>query len=150
MNLIREATTRDTLIVANNLRTDDRNELEGMGESILHLPIGVMMSDHAVSFYSPEGEAAGIAGIIPLDNKVGKIWMLCTPVIETHPFTFVRSAKKWLNSVQKEYKLLWNLADSRNPVHHKLLKHLGFKALRTVPVGPTYIPYYEIVKLCAQ
>lgn len=148
MNLVREATTKDALIVGNNLRDDDRNELEGMGESLLHLPIGVMLSDHAVAFFSPEGEHAGIAGIVPLDNQVGQIWMLCTPVIETHPFIFVRSAKKWLNSIQKEYKLLWNLADSRNQVHHKLLRHLGFKALRTVPVGPESIPYFEIVKLC--
>ena len=148
MQLIREATTKDALLVGNNLRTDDRNELEGMGHNTLQLPIGVMMSDHAVSFYSPEGDIAGVAGIVPLDNQVGQIWMLCTPVIETHPFIFVRSAKKWLNNIQKEYKLLWNLADARNQVHHKLLKHLGFKALRTVPIGPNNIPYYEIVKLC--
>ena len=49
--------------------------------------------------------------------------MLCTPLITSKPHTFVRQAKKWLKSVEPEYKLLWNLADARNHVHHKLLKH---------------------------
>ena len=66
----------------------------------------------------------------------GQIWMLCTPLIVTKPHTFVRGAKAWLREVESDYKLLWNVADVRNTVHHKLLKHLGFRALRTVPIGP--------------
>ena len=40
--------------------------------------------------------------------------------------------------------------DSRNKLHHKLVKMLGFKSLDTF-VPPPYqtIPYIEIVKLCA-
>ena len=120
-----------------------------MGLPLLHVPFGVLASEHATYFHVDE-EPAGIAGIVRLSPTEGQIWMLCTPLITTRPHTFVRQAKKWLTSVEREYSLLWNYADARNHVHHKLLKHLGFKALRTVPTGPELLPYYEIVKLCAQ
>ena len=150
MNLYRDATVKDAFKVVNNLRDEDRAEMEGIGHSCLTLPFGVLVSEHAVYFFSKEGKPAGLAGIFREENNVGQIWMLCTPVIHDAPITFVREAKKWLEHIQGEYTLLWNIADARNQVHHKLLKHLGFKALRKVAVGPNHLPYYEIIKLCAQ
>ena len=149
MTQYRPATIRDAVTVANNLRIEDREEVEGMGQSLLHLPFGVITSSHSTYFFTKDGEAAGIAGIFDLGNGIGQIWMLCTPAIHNQPITFVRQAKLWLSGVEHNYRLLWNLADARNHVHHKLLKHLGFKALRSVPVGSDQLPYYEIVKLCA-
>lgn len=149
MTQYRPASIRDAVIVANNLRVEDRQEVEGMGHSMLHLPFGIATSNHSTFFFTRDGEAAGIAGIADLDDGVGQIWMLCTPAIHKEPITFVRQAKLWLSGVEHNYRLLWNLADARNHVHHKLLKHLGFKALRAVPVGPEQLPYFEIVKLCA-
>ena len=77
-----------------------------------------------------------MAGIVPdPDPGVGIIWMLCTPEVQKEPF-IVRQAKQWLADEQRNYRLLWNLADARNHLHHKLLKMLGFKAIRSVPSGP--------------
>lgn len=150
MNNIRTATVEDALQVANNLRPEDLEELEGLGHSRLGLPLSVLISDVAVSFWNDEGEIAGVAGIAPDPREgVGVIWMLCTPVITTQPHTFVRQAKKWLKKEQSNYRLLWNLADARNHFHHKLLKMLGFKAIACSPSGPYNLPYLEIVKLCA-
>ena len=149
MQYLRPATYKDGLVVLNHLRPEDKAEVEGMGFSLLHVPFGVLASEHATYFHDGEGQPAGIAGIVRLSPTEGQIWMLCTPLITSKPHTFVRQAKKWLKGVEREYKLLWNLADARNHVHHKLLKHLGFKAIRTVPTGPQALPYYEIVKLCA-
>lgn len=149
MTQYRPATIRDGLEVAKNLRKEDRAELEGRGHTLLQLPFGVAISDHPTAFFSKDGEIAGVAGIVQQSDGIGAIWMLCTPVIHREPITFVRQAKKWLKSVEGDYRLLWNLADARNHVHHKLLKHLGFKAVRSVPVGEDQLPYYEIVKLCA-
>jgi len=149
MKLYRKATVKDGFLVANQLRPEDKREVEGMGHTPFHIPLCVLGSEHATVFHSPDGEIAGVAGIVRLDNQIGQIWMLCTPAITKYPHIFVRRSSKWLKEVQKEYRLLWAFADVRNLVHHKLLKHLGFKALRTVPVGPKNLPYYEIVKLCA-
>ena len=146
----RPATYKDGLVVLNHLRPEDKEEMKGTGLPLLHVPFGVFLSEHATYFHDTDGSPAGLAGVVRLSPTEGQIWMLCTPLITTKPHTFVRGAKKWLKEVEKDYKLLWNIADVRNSVHHKLLKHLGFKALRTVPVGPDALPYFEIVKLCAQ
>jgi len=148
MELYRTATIKDGFLVANQLRPEDKREVEGMGHTPFHIPLCVLGSEHATVFHSPDGEIAGVAGIVRLDDQVGQIWMLCTPVIAKYPHIFVRRSKKWLKEVQTEYRLLWAYADVRNKLHHKLLRHLGFKALRTVPIGPKNLPYYEIVKLC--
>ena len=149
MTYHRPASFGDALRVLNNMRPEDKAEVQGMGLPPLHAPFGVLISEHATYFHDVDGSPAGIAGVVRLSPTEGQIWMLCTPLITTKPHTFVRGAKAWLRKVETDYKLLWNVADKRNTVHHKLLKHLGFRALRTVPIGPNALPYYEIVKLCA-
>ena len=136
-------------MVLNNLRPEDKAEVEGLGFPLLHVPFGVLASEHATYFYDKDGRPAGIAGIARLSPTEGQIWMLCTPVITDSPFTFVRQATKWLKEAERDYQLLWNLADARNHFHHKLLKMLGFRAIREVYPAPYYLPYYEIIKLCA-
>ena len=150
MNHTRKATVADAIEVANNLRTEDLDEILRLGHDRLGVAVSVVFSDVAVSFFNTDGEIAGVAGICPdTEEGVGIIWMLCTPAIEKNPHTFVRQARKWLATEQKNYRLLWNLADARNIYHHKLLKMLGFKALRSIPAGPYRLPFLEIVKLCA-
>ena len=150
MKQYRPATVGDAVQVANNLRPEDLQELEGLGHTPLGVPFSVLASDVAVAFFSKEGVIAGVAGIVPdAQEGVGIIWMLCTPEVQKEPFTFVRQAKKWLADEQRNYRLLWNLADARNQFHHKLLKMLGFKALSSIPMQPYGLPYLEIVKLCA-
>lgn len=146
---IRTATFKDALVVAQNLREEDLRELQGLGQTPLALPFNVALSNPAVTFLDKDGTIGGVAGIVPDPTPgVGLIWMLCTPVLVRKPHTFVRNAKKWI-AEQTEYKLLWNIADERNVFHHKLLKLLGFKALRTVYPPPYALPYLEIVKVCA-
>ena len=150
MKQYRPATVGDAVRVANNLRPEDLQELEGLGHDRLAIPFSVLASDVAVAFFSKEGVLAGVAGIVPdPDPGVGIIWMLCTPEVQKEPINFVKQAKQWLADEQRNYRLLWNLADARNHLHHKLLKMLGFKALRSVPSGPNHLPYLEIIKLCA-
>ncbi len=148
MNLTRTSTVEDSLRLINNIRIEDKREVEGVGQTVLDLPFLVLNSSHPTTFFTPGGSMVGMAGIVDQVNGSGQIWMLCTPAIHHTPITFIRQAKLWLKDKQQHYHLLWNLADTRNIEHHKLLRHLGFKALRVVPVGPEQLPYYEIVKLC--
>ena len=147
----REATFADALQVGLNLREEDRREIEGLGHSPLILPACVQTSRESVAFFDEDGAIAGVAGISPdpSNSACGIVWLLCTPVIHNKPQTFVRGARRWLSEHEQKYKLLWNLADARNLYHHKLLRLLGFKALRVVNTRPYFLPYLEIVKLCA-
>ena len=121
--------------VASNLRPEDRREcVEGHGiEPIIHV---VLASQDGLcwSFTMPNGETAGIVGII--DDQ---IWMLCTPVIHQYPLTFAREAKRWLDSRTEPY--LWNVVDKRNTMHIKLLKFLGFTFHEELSFGPNNLPF---------
>ncbi len=152
MNYVnKEATIKDALEVARNIRPEDKMELEGLGHNLGSLPFSVALSDVAVSFFNKDGDICGVAGVCPSDTpRSGIVWMICTPALTKQPLTFVRQARNWLAEVGKDYDLLWNYTDMRNTFHHKLLKMLGFKALRIVQPPPNYLPYYEIVKLCVQ
>ena len=148
MNHTRKSTLEDSLRLINQLRPEDKMEVEGTGQSVLELPVLALGSSHTTTFFDYEGNMAGMAGIVDQADGSGQIWMLCTPQILTAPLTFVRQAKKWLKDKEQHYTFFWNIADTRNFEHHRLLRHLGFKALRAVPVGPDQLPYFEIVKLC--
>lgn len=146
----REATVKDAIEVANNIRPEDKQELEGRGFDPMVLPLCVLHSTTSVAFFDSEGQIGGIGGIAPdpSSSLCGVVWMICTPVVSKHPHTFVREARRWLSENELNYRILWNLADARNHLHHKLLRLLGFKALRTVHTSPFFLPYLEIVKLC--
>lgn len=149
MKQYRPATVGDAVKVANDLRQEDLQEIEGLGHNRLALIFSVLASDAPVAFHTKGGDLAGVAGIVPdADPGVGIIWMLCTPAVQKEPITFVKQAKQWLADEERNYRLLWNLADARNHLHQKLLKMLGFKAIRSVPSGPHGLPYLEIIKLC--
>lgn len=145
----RVSTATDGIYVANNLRPEDKAEIEGLGHNPLALPFCCAQSKPGVTLVHADGRIAGVGGIMPDPRPgVGMIWLLCTPVIAEAPHHVVKGINRWLKE-QREYKMLWNLADARNTLHHKLLKLLGFKAIRQVNVGPSFLPYLEIVKLCA-
>jgi hypothetical protein len=140
---IQPCTPELALQVGQNLRWEDRREVEEMtgltGEA------AVLESHYrsalSVYFTVPNGKAAGVAGVTP-DNR---IWMLCTKASEEYPHTFVREARRWLQSLPYEY--LWNHADMRNENHIKLLKLLKFKFLRYYVING--VPLIEFMKLCA-
>ena len=128
--------------VASNLLPDDHREVEeGHGyDPMENIPLAVDYDD-SVSFKSPDGVYAGIAGV----HKDGQIWMLCTSAIHKYPIAFVREAKVYVDSRQE--KLLWNIADKRNKTHLKLLRFLGFKFLRELPYGPNNLSFIEFCRV---
>ena len=94
-----------------------------------------------VYFTVPDGKTAGMAGV----GDQGDIWMLCTPDIHRYPITFAREAKRYVDS--REEPLLWNIVDSRNKAHLKLLKFLGFKFLRKFEWGPHNVTFIEFCRV---
>lgn len=123
--------------VATNLRDDDRREIEE-GHGLPSLSAAIYPLEHeCVYFEVPNGETAGMAGVA----EDGLIWMLCTPAIHKYPLTFAREAKRFIESRKEE--CLWNMVDSRNIAHTKLLKWLGFKFIEEFEYGPNNIPFIE-------
>ena len=148
-HLIRKATIEDAVYVSQNLRPADLSEMEGLGCSPFNCVLGVLMCEDTFAFTNYDGDLAGIGGVIPDSDGNAGIWTLCTPAIDNMGVTFFRQCKQGIDMFTKPYKMVYALCDSRNTLHHKLLKFLGFKALRSIPQPPHNIPYYEVVKLCA-
>jgi hypothetical protein len=139
---IQPCTPQLALEVGEDLRWEDIREVEET--TGLTAPAAVLesyyRSAYSVYFTVPNGKAAGVAGITP-DNK---IWMLCTKASEEYPHTFIREARRWLDSLP--YTYLWNHADMRNESHIKLLKLLKFKFIKYY--GHNGVPLIQFMKLC--
>ena len=131
------------LEVGENLRKEDKREVEEtMG---LYAPVAVLQSYYNSAFsvymFSPRGKAVGVAGVTP--NNI--IWMLCTEESDNYPQTFVREAKRWINSLANPY--LYNHVDMRNESHIKLLKLLKFKFINYYVQNG--VPLITFIKPCA-
>ena len=146
---IRKATVADAIAVATNLRPEDRKEMEAMGQDPFQLVWGVLLCADSFAFTNYENQLAGVGGVLPDSEGNAYIWTICTPHINSMGITFFRAAHRRIDELVEPYNMVYALCDSRNKLHHRFLKYLGFKALRTVPTGPTNIPFYEVVKLCA-
>ena len=142
---IHPPTYKEVAYIAENLRQDDWRELqEGWGINPALALFLDTLQGHTVVFHVPNGKTAGIAGV----SDDGCVWMLCTPAIEDYPITFIREAKRWLESLP--HKVLYNCADVRNTTHLKLLKHLGFKFLDVKIQGPKNLYFVEFIRLWNQ
>lgn len=147
---IRDATIDDAIHVAENLRKEDREELAGLGHSPFNVIQGFIISEDCFVVLNNKQEVAAIVGLVPQPDKSAIVWALCTPAIETMGRTWIRRARQVLEDrTNPYYTMLWAYTDSRNTLHHRFLKHVGFKGLRAIPREPYHIPYIEVVKLCA-
>ena len=143
--LIKPCTPELALSVGQNLRWEDRREVEqttGMvAEAVVVQSYYLSTYGQCVYFEVPNGKAAGVAGVTPQNI----IWMLCTEASTEYPHTFVREARRWVDSLPNTY--VFNHADMRNEAHIKLLKLLGFQFIRYHVVNK--VPLIEFIKLCA-
>ena len=139
---IQTCTPELALSVGLNLRYEDRRETEETTQLCAEAAILQSFYDSAYSvfFKVPNGKAAGVAGVTP--HNV--IWMLCTEASTEYPHTFVKEAKRWVNSLLNPY--LCNQADMRNEAHIKLLKLLGFKFINYHVYNN--VPLIQFIKPC--
>ena len=144
-NYIKPCTPELALSVGLNLRWEDRREVEQTtgycAEAVIIQSYFNSAYGQCVYFEVPNGKAAGVAGVTPQNV----IWMLCTEASTEFPHTFVREARRWVDSLPNTY--VFNHADMRNEAHIKLLKLLGFTFIRYHVVNN--VPLIEFIKLCA-
>jgi len=140
---IQTCTPELALSVGLNLRYEDRRETEETSGLCAEAAIlqSYFNSAFTVFFKVPNGKAAGVAGVTPQNV----IWMLCTDASTEYPHTFVKEAKRWVNSLLNPY--LMNQADMRNEAHIKLLKLLGFSFINYHVYNN--VPLIQFIKPCA-
>ena len=141
---IKPCTPELALSVGQNLRWEDRREVEQttgiVAEACVVQSYYLSAYGQCVYFEVPNGKAAGVAGVTPQNV----IWMLCTEASTEFPHTFVREARRWVDSLPNTYVM--NVADMRNEAHIKFLKLLGFTFIRYYVYNK--VPLIEFIKLC--
>jgi hypothetical protein len=79
--------------------------------------------------------------------KIGNVWLLGSPGIQDIRYTFLKQCRHWTSVLHKDYDILWNWADSRNTVHVKWLKWLGFRIIQTSPIGVNKEEFHQFLRI---
>lgn len=145
----RESTLGDVVFVAENLREADRREIEAHGHTSTLPPLleGYRLSHPCQTMVGRDGQPFGLFGAIPDPSEPirAAVWMMATPQLEQEALAFARGSLRIVNEWNRQYPLLFNFVDSRNEVHIKWLKWLGFVFIRAIKINNT--PFYEFVKV---
>ncbi len=152
MPLIRLATVTDAHKLATDLRPEDEAEILAMTgqdplEALLH---GVQHSDIPLAIEDEEERTIGLFGVVTVQEnpRVGTVWLLASPRLLTHWRKLARESKRWVESIQQHYDVLFNLVDERNTVHIRWLQWCGFTFIQRHPeFGVENRPFIEFVRI---
>lgn len=142
---VRPATEADITHIRENLKEDDRTEIEALGLTPLAVNQVRHMSSKVLA-WGPEGEPLAIFGVHP-DGPVGYIWSLSTPEILPRWREVHRSTPAILDELGEGFAVLSNVKDARQRHHIRWLKALGFTFINTHRLGPHQVPFHEFVRI---
>jgi hypothetical protein len=144
--LVLPAESRDAVRMSPWLREADRLELRahGQDDAYIALEFSIRASEKCYTVWVDDVPAAifGVA-LLSEDPRVGSIWLLGTPKIETIKIQFLRESRKWLEDVSQGYDLLTNVVHEDNELHIRWLRWLGMSFVAR------YSPFVEFAKICA-
>lgn len=146
---IRLATIEDCINLAPLLRQEDMDEV---WESGGHLPEEVLLLSFNASpgtqIATLDGAPVCMFGVCPTDKPgIGIPWMLASDLIKEVSSEFLKRDKGVLSEMFTGYTYLYNIAWSRNVMHLRWLKWLGFTIDRTpIPLGRNNEIFFQFHK----
>lgn len=117
--------------VLTDMRPADRAEAIALGVDPETALRGSIELSEAVYTIRQGDDALGMFGA----GSNGAVWMIGTPGIERIRFRFLRGCSPWVNALHAVSPILWNWADSRNTLHLRWLRWLGFSLGVERPIG---------------
>jgi hypothetical protein len=150
MEYVRESLVGDVSKLAPVMRQADIDEVKAAsGHSPeVALLMGMCHSRPAYTFLDPEGNVAGMFGVVPSTEISGAVWMLGGTSVERYPITFLKNCRKWTDHLNELYPVLFNVVDERNELHIKWLKWMGFSFInKHEAYGVEQRPFYEFVRV---
>lgn len=139
----------DCHTLVSNLRAHDRAEMEASRG-------GITAEDMIDSAWRSKGSAMSahckdglvcIYGVAPSSEPgVGIPWLLGTDLLDHHMKSLCKRARAELAYWHRTYPTLTNYTDRRNIRILVWLRWLGFKLVRTVPVGPNSTPFIQFLR----
>lgn len=139
----RPALISDLPSVLNDLVPAELADLKRLGiDPVVTALIDLKQCKPSIIF-SPDSKPMILFGV----DRTGYSWMLNTNEVYKHPRFFMKTLKVWFSN--QPYKLLYSCIDIQNIPRIKMLKRVGFKLLRLLPVEMNGKNHYfvEIVRL---
>lgn len=150
-NHLTPTTVDDIAYIAPRLRKADREECQAATGREPHgvLLDGLNMGDITLTLRDKNGLRVGVCGVVPSHiPDAGAIWLCATDDIYQNQITFLRQSREALKELQRDYLALFNCVDSRNTIHMKWLKWMGFTFInKHEKYGAEQRPFYEFVRI---
>ena len=149
MGYLRKANLKDLNHVCENMREMDRLEaVYQTGEEPADaLRLTYLAGEQVLTIAGDNDQPMGLCGVI----SDGCIWMICTDELFTNKkyrIQLIRKGRKWVESLLKKYKVLYNFVYAENDSAIKWLKSLGFTFIQYHEhYGMQGKPFYEFLRI---
>lgn len=145
--VVREAVFHDIDAMKDNLRNEDLAEVQAAGHATAAeaLETGFNLSDLCLTVLY-KNDVAAMFGVVSDFNQVGdgaRVWMLGTPVISRFPKTFAQLSYLFIQTLLKQYPVMYNYVDLR---HHRAINWLtwcGAQFEEKIACGPGKTPFQK-------
>lgn len=144
--MIRKPTDDDIQDLIDNIRPEDKVEIEALSEYSLEDTIRASIQMQAdAKAWVVEGKVACVYGVVPHQDsdKTGVIWMIATDIFDENRTTFARGCKKVFEEMIKGYDYLFNYIHSANHVSIEWLQWLGFTICEPEQIGRQGETFYR-------
>ena len=149
MGYLRKSKLSDLNYVCQNMRQMDR--LEGLYQTGKDpedaLRLSFLFGKTILTIAGDEDQPMGLCGVI----KDGCIFMICTDELfsnKKYKIQLIREGRKWVDSLLKNYKMLYNMVYAENHSAIKWLKALGFTFINYhAKYGKESKPFYEFLRI---
>lgn len=126
----REATLADGKEVLAKLRKEQRMTIAKLDLDALQLLMKVINNRFPSTTLLIDGEPAAVFGLSQESLLADtKIWMITSPLIETHPVSFLRASRFFTNKYYNMYGPLLGVVDSDFEKSRRWLRWIGFKEI---------------------
>ena len=149
MGHLRKANLQDLRYVADNMRDVDKLEaLYQTGQEPRQaLQLSYMCSNVNMAIADDNDQPIGLCGVV----SGGVIWMVATDKLfenKKYRIQLIRKGRKWVESLLKKYKVLYNFVYAENDSAIKWLRSLGFTFINYhEKYGIQGKPFYEFLRI---
>ncbi len=152
---VRVSIESDAVDLAENLRTADLAELAAnTGNHPKIVLLEGHLKSHPCLSVVYEGRTIAMFGVVPTTTpNIGAVWLLASKAMEPDrlpmaaKLRFLRASRRWVDWLNEQYPVLWNVVDARNTLHIDWLKWCGFELLRTIDnYGKQKRPFIEFAR----
>lgn len=129
---VRPSVASDVAWVANNIREEDKLDLEGIhAADALRLGLELSTKCYTLTVNHVPAAMFGVNNV-PEMGYVGAVWLLGTPLIERAWVYVARNSRKWLEVLEEGFVGTMNRLHEGNSLHRRWLEWLGYRGVEQI------------------